>query len=118
MISAPIFYRPKIIGFAPYAPQANNRLIIERVKEVLATYSAYLPLTLRQVYYRLISIHEEYPKTESFYEKLGTVVTRARRAGLIDWDVIRDDGIQTVVCGDGYDSPVHFYRTVMSSAER
>jgi hypothetical protein len=84
---------------------------------VLLTYSPYLPLTLRQVYYRLISTHEEYPKTEAFYERLGTVMARARRASLISWDDIRDDGIQNVLCGDGYDGPDDFFQSIKFAAQ-
>lgn len=116
MIRAPIFYAPKVLGFAPYRPQAEAGRIIEQVKEVLLQYASYLPLTLRQVYYRLIATHEEHPKTEVFYDRLGTILARSRRAGLISFDAIRDDGTQTLRCGDGFNGPASFFRSVLAGA--
>lgn len=114
MTSAPIFYTPKVVGFAPYVPRKEAALIIDRVKEVLLDYAAHLPLTLRQVYYRLISTHADYPKTEKFYDELGRILSRSRRAGLLDWESIRDDGIRSKHCGGGFSGTKHFFRYVAS----
>jgi hypothetical protein len=54
---------------------------------VLAEYAAYLPLTVRQVFYH------GYDKTELAYARLGEHLNRARRAKMIPFDAIRDDGI-------------------------
>ena len=51
-----------------------------------------LPLTVRQIFYRLVGAHG-YDKTEQAYARLGEHLNRARRAGLIEFDAIRDDGI-------------------------
>jgi hypothetical protein len=64
---------------------------------VLDLYAAYLPLTIRQIFYRLVGAKTAdgsvgYEKTEQAYERLGEAIGKARRAGLIDFDAIRDDG--------------------------
>jgi hypothetical protein len=81
--------RPR--GFAPWNPTAESRGLIEKVVAVLAEYGAYLPLTVRQIFYRLVGAHG-YEKTEAAYERLGEKIARARRAGMIDFGAIRDDG--------------------------
>jgi hypothetical protein len=48
------------------------------------------PLTLRQVFYRLVGT-QQYEKSEHAYERLGEIVNRARRAGTIEMGAIRDD---------------------------
>jgi hypothetical protein len=48
-----------------------------------------LKLTLRQLYYQLVS-RNVIPNTEKAYKALGGLVSDARLAGLIDWDAIED----------------------------
>lgn len=48
-----------------------------------------LRLTLRQLYYQLVS-RNVVPNTEKSYKALGALVSDARMAGLIDWDAIED----------------------------
>jgi len=50
-----------------------------------------LPLTGRQIYYRLVGAYG-YHKTEQAFDNLGETLDRARRAGYIGFDLIRDDG--------------------------
>ena len=44
----------RVRGFAPWRPQAKTAEMLRAVRAVLAEYRAYLPMTIRQVYYRLI----------------------------------------------------------------
>ena len=46
-------------------------------------------LTLRQLYYQLVS-KDIIPNNERSYKNLGTLITKAREAGLIDWNDIED----------------------------
>ena len=46
-------------------------------------------LTLRQLYYQLVS-RDLIPNKQNEYQKLSALVTDARRAGLIDWNAIED----------------------------
>lgn len=55
-----------------------------------------LRLTLRQLYYQLVT-RNEIPNTPESYKALGKLVSDARLAGLLDWDAIEDRVRQPVV---------------------
>jgi hypothetical protein len=80
--------RPK--GYAPWQPRKETQAILAQVDEVLREYRAHLPLTVRQIFYRLVGAFG-YPKTEQAYERLGNYLVRARRAKLVPFEAIRDD---------------------------
>ncbi len=61
--------------------QAKTRALIDPVNAVLAQYDG--PLTLPQVYYRLVAAHI-IPNVERAYKNLSARLTDARRAGLSD----------------------------------
>ncbi len=50
-----------------------------------------LSLTLRQLHYVFVS-RNLYENTQQNYKNLGALITKGRRAGLIDWDGIHDEG--------------------------
>lgn len=75
-----------------WQPTRETRLMIGRVRNILDEYRAHLPLTCRQIYYRMIA-EWKYSKGEKFKRKLYDALVDARRAGEIDFDDIRDDGI-------------------------
>jgi hypothetical protein len=85
--------RPR--GFAPWSPRQDTLELIARVNAVLGEYRGHLPLTLRQIFYRLVGAHG-YEKTERAYERLGEHLVRARRARIIPMEAIRDDGGATI----------------------
>jgi hypothetical protein len=85
--------RPR--GYAPWRPQATTRLLLSHVTDVLEEYREHLPLSVRQIFYRLVATIG-YPKTEDAYARLAEHLVRARRAQLISFDDIRDDGVVTV----------------------
>ncbi len=85
--------RPK--GYAPWRPQKKTVKLIMQVKSVLEEYRAHLPMTGRQIFYRLVGAYG-YPKTEKAYGSLSESLVRARRAGMIPFDQIRDDGISVM----------------------
>lgn len=84
--------RPK--GYYEWRPRSETRVLLGQVAEILEEYEEYLPLTVRQVFYRLVG-RFEYEKTEAGYRKLSEKITLARRARLIPFDSIRDDGVVT-----------------------
>lgn len=102
--------RPR--GFAPYKPQDKTLAFIDQIKGVTAMYS--FAITVRQVFYRLIAT-ADYGKTEKNYNNLGEIIGRARRAGIISMDAIRDDGF-TQRAPSFYDGTDHFYETVHQAA--
>jgi hypothetical protein len=106
--------RPRVRGFAPWNPQASTLLLLDQVRAVILEYDDYLPLTLRQVFYRLVGAHS-YDKTERAYERLGECLVRARRSRIIPMDAIRDDG-GTVIRPDSWDSAEEFLDTVRDQA--
>jgi hypothetical protein len=82
--------RPK--GYAPWRPHKRTTRLMFEVKQILDDYYAHLPLTARQIFYRMVAAYG-YPKTEKAAKNLGEHLTRARRAEMIPFDHIRDDGI-------------------------
>lgn len=84
--------RPR--GYAPWRPQRKTRDLLEVVLQVLGEYVEQLPLTVRQVFYRLVALGAV-EKTERAYANLAEHLVRARRASLVPFDVIRDDGVVT-----------------------
>jgi hypothetical protein len=98
--------RPR--GFIDWTPQAKTRVLLVQVNEVLDLYQAELPLTCRQIFYRLVAAHE-YDKTDPGYERLTETLVKARRARLLSFEVIRDDGF-TVEEPLEYASPEEFLR--------
>ncbi|OYW52883.1 MAG: hypothetical protein B7Y80_19350 [Hyphomicrobium sp. 32-62-53] len=83
--------RTRARGFAPWKPKPETLELVASVREVLQEYRQHLLLTVRQVFYRLVGT-QDYAKTETAYGRLCETVNRARRAGLIDFGDIRDDG--------------------------
>jgi hypothetical protein len=77
---------------------------------VLDEYHDQLPLTLRQIFYRLVGAYE-YEKTERAYKRLAEAMNKARRAQLISMDDIRDDGF-TRELTPYFDDVDDFFNTV------
>ncbi len=90
--------RPK--GYAPWRPQAKTSLLLDQIGAVLDEYAEHLPLTVRQIFYRLVAVYE-YEKSDLAYNRLAELLVRARRARIVPFDAIRDDGVVT------YSSPWH-----------
>jgi hypothetical protein len=81
--------RPR--GFVEWNPRAATRQLLDQVQAVLDEYRNYLPLTIRQIFYRLVGT-VGYDKTELAYDRLCEHLNRARRARIIRFSAIRDDG--------------------------
>lgn len=106
--------RPR--GFAPWRPRRDTLGLLDTIRGVLAEYGDQLPLTARQVFYRLVGAHG-YDKTEAAYDRLCETLSRARRAGLIPFAALRDDG--TIAReAPGWDSPAQFWQSVRRAAEQ
>jgi hypothetical protein len=86
--------RPK--GYAPWRPHKKTTRLMFQVKQILDEYRDHLPLTARQIFYRMVAAYD-YPKTENAASNLGEHLTRARRAEMIPFEHIRDDGISVMV---------------------
>lgn len=92
-----ICYEPKKFG-------SDNLKIVELSESICMEYAAKgYDLTLRQLYYQLVT-RNTFPNTEQSYKRLGSIVSDARRAGLIDWDHIVDR-TRNLRQASGWESP-------------
>ncbi len=107
--------KPRVRGLAPWSPQKKTLKLLEQVRAVLHEYDDYLPLALRQIFYRLVGAYF-FPKVEKDYDRLGEVLNRARRAGLIQFDAIRDDDAD-IAASIGWYGPVGLIRQWQSDAK-
>jgi hypothetical protein len=104
--------RPR--GFIEWSPRADTKVLLDQVQTVLDEYQEHLPLTIRQIFYRLVGAHG-YEKTEHAYERLAEHLSNARRARIIPMEVIRDDG-GTVLKPNSWDSGEQFLAAVRRQA--
>jgi hypothetical protein len=75
---------------------SENQEMIERITEILGDYEGQgYRLSLRQLYYQLVA-RALIPNSERSYKHIGDLVSNARLAGLIDWDMIEDRGREVV----------------------
>lgn len=73
-----------------FGPDALS--LIETINEILEDYQSQgYDLSLRQVFYQLVS-KAIIENTERSYKNVGNLVSDARLAGLIDWEIIKDRG--------------------------
>ncbi|MFH0952361.1 MAG: hypothetical protein V1838_04200 [Patescibacteria group bacterium] len=76
-----------------------SRETITTMNKILDEYRAQgFRLSLRQLYYQLVA-RDYIPNNMRSYKNLGNLVSDARQAGLIDWDMIEDRGRETVANG-------------------
>jgi hypothetical protein len=102
-------------GFCEWNPRDETKYWLQCVNEVLQAYRQYWPLTIRQIFYRLVANYE-YSKTEQAYGRLINYLSRARRAQLVPFNAIRDDGaISRGMVGN--DSVAEWIEDMRASAE-
>jgi hypothetical protein len=80
---------PKI-QYEPLTFKAPTLAMIQQANTIIAGYQAQgYDLTLRQLYYQFVA-RDLIPNTTNDYKRLGDIVSKGRRAGLIDWTAIVD----------------------------
>jgi hypothetical protein len=102
-------------GFIDWSPRGETKARLDMIRAILAEYKDFLPLTLRQIFYRAVGQHS-YDKTEKAYKRLGYVAAKARRAGVIRFDAIRDDGV-TIRTAGGFADLSDFQRYMNDRAK-
>jgi len=107
--------RTRVRGFAPWSPEKATLALLDQVQGILDEYVDHLPLTIRQIFYRLVGAHD-YEKTERAYQRLAEHLNRARRARIIPMGVIRDDG-GAISEPDHWDSAEQFMATIRAMAK-
>src|SRR5438309_680188 len=86
--------------------------LIARVLDVLSELRDYWPLTLRQVYYRLVSAGIIENRQEE-YKKLSRVLTDARMDKLVPWESMEDRS-RSMLPSDGWSDEQSFVGTSLS----
>lgn len=64
-------------GFAEWQPQAHTRRLLDQVGEILIEYEAHLPMSVRQIFYRLVGAYG-YDKDLNAYAVLVKHLASAR----------------------------------------
>lgn len=69
--------------------------LIDRMNSIMDDYEGQgYNLSLRQLYYQLVS-KNVVPNTEESYKRVGNILSDARLAGMVDWEMIVDRGRET-----------------------
>lgn len=80
---------PKIC-YKPKRFRESSLQIIAIANDIIEDYAAQgFDLTLRQLYYKFVA-RDLIPNTEQSYKSLGSLISDARLAGLVDWEAIQD----------------------------
>jgi len=92
---------------------AENRAIIDHANAIIAEYTAAgYSLTLRQLYYQFVA-RDLLGNTVQNYKRLGSIISDARRAGLVDWNAIVDR-TRNLQKSASWDNPSHILEAVAS----
>lgn len=103
--------------FISWKPNRKSRVLTERINEILASYGAQgYKLTLRQLYYQLVS-RDIVANNIKSYNAIGNVVSQGRLAGLIDWSMI-EDRVRNPVANMHWGSPAEILRAAERSYYR
>ena len=97
-----------------YQPRARTKALLADMLEVFREYADHLPLTARQVYYRLLG-RAGYEKSSRLADRVQEHLVNARRARVIPFDWLRDDGAITD-WPMAYASPEAFWENVSDQA--
>jgi hypothetical protein len=93
--------------------QAKTQNIINHAHEILEEYH---PMTLRQVYYQLVS-RQVIENNRSAYQGVSNALVDARLEGLIPWEWL-EDRLRRPSIYSGYRDPAHFARIMKYSYYR
>lgn len=90
------------------------RTMIQTINQILAEYSeAGYDLSVRQLYYQLVS-RNIIPNNERSYKNTVGLVSDARLAGLIDWEIIKDRGRECII-NPHWETPTDIVRSAAHS---
>ncbi len=100
--------------FTNWVPRSQtNKVLLTQAVRIIEEYEALgYRLTLRQLYYQLVA-RDTIPNQQSWYKRLGDIVSEGRLAGFIDWESIVDRG-RTPVMPPDWPSP----SAILESAAR
>jgi hypothetical protein len=98
-----------------WEPRPDAAITLDNIRTILDEYRAYGPMTVRQIFYRLVGNYN-YDKTELAYNRLAELLVKARRAQLVPFHRIRDSGTESAG-GGGWDNRAQFWRSVRRTAD-
>jgi hypothetical protein len=76
--------------YEEWKPGPDAMAVVEQANGIVTTYQAQgYDLTLRQLYYQFVA-RDLIPNNQRSYKRLGSIVNKARLAGLMDWSAIVD----------------------------
>lgn len=82
--------------FVEKAFKPESRRLIAIAEQIMSDYAAQgYDLSLRQLYYQFVA-RNHLPNSEKSYKNLGNLISDARLAGLLDWEIIKDRGRERV----------------------
>lgn len=100
--------------FIDWKPTGSSYALLVGILEILEEYREQgYKLTLRQLYYQLVSRDRIANKT-SEYKRLGNIVSKARLSGHIDWSMI-EDRVRIPAVNSHWDSPVDILKSAAES---
>jgi hypothetical protein len=77
-------------AYIDWAPRGESEAMVGHAIRICQDYARQgYDLTLRQLYYQFVA-RDLIPNTQRSYKNLGTLIDKARMAGLLDWDYIVD----------------------------
>jgi hypothetical protein len=92
----------------------ESKALIGTCQEILTDYEQQgYKLSLRQLYYQLVS-KDYIENTVKSYKRIGDLVSNARLAGLLDWDMIEDRG-REVIQNSHWETPAGILRSAAYS---
>ena len=78
------------IKYEDWTPRGDSAAIVNLANQIARQYAADgYDLTLRQLYYQFVA-RDLLPNTQKSYDRLGSIINKARLAGLMDWDYLVD----------------------------
>jgi virulence-associated protein VagC len=103
--------------FVTWEPSVRSLALLEPINEILESYRAQgYRLTLRQLYYQLVS-RALIPNNIRSYKGIGDIVSQGRLAGLIDWSMI-EDRVRVPAINSHWESPAQILKAAASSYYR
>jgi hypothetical protein len=99
-----------------WRPKRETLRVLTAVDAVLDRYRDHLPVSLRQLFYVLLS-DSVLEKSERDYKRMCEYVGMARRSGRITWEAIRDDTQVAVDAPPFFAGPTSFWEAVAVAAD-
>lgn len=105
------------IAFRKNTLRADRLARVKTINSIIDEYQeAGYKLTLRQLYYQLVS-RDVIPNKQKEYANLSSLLTDGRMCGLVDWDAI-EDRLRIPDVPPSFDSPAHILDVCINQYER